>query len=92
MISVTQWLDFCRRRGVTIPHLARYCLMTLSEALGIPVVADHPAVRAASAVRRVKLPRTAPPIPFSLIELFEEIAVSENNPMVNGWPRRYFYS
>ena len=76
--SVTPWLGDARKRGPTIPHLSRYCLMVFGGALGISLMTNNPAVRDASVIRRVRLPNTAP-IPFELIAQFEKSQYPRRN-------------
>ena len=77
VFTVVQWLDAVRRRGQTVPHLARYCLMAFGEALGVRFPIDHPAVAAAAANRRTKSVKSAEPIPFQLVVKLEHLATQE---------------
>ena len=70
--ATAQWLDHVRLRGETVPHLSKYCLMAFGGAMGIKLTIDHPAVRAAVSVTRLKSTKTAPAAPLGLIEKLEE--------------------
>ena len=64
--------------GETVQHLARYCLVAFSEALGIGRPVDRPAARAAAITRRIKPTKTAEGIPFALIRKLEQLASDTN--------------
>ena len=62
VFSAVRLLGFFRRRGVTIPHLACYCIRTFAEELGVNISTYRPAVKASSVTKRTKLPNPPNPV------------------------------
>ena len=78
--AVAQWPERVRLRGETSPRPAKYCLMAFGDAMGVKCPIEHPAVRAAATVRKLKAVKTAAVAPLGFIEKREIIACDDNAP------------
>ena len=79
VVSVAAWLDLIALRGRTVPSQARYALLVFSEALGMAIPHDRPAVLRCTRIK-AGLSRKAPVVPTDFVFCLEREAANRENP------------
>ena len=79
VITISCWLEFIAGRGPSVPAMGRYALVVFSEALGVDLPLNHPAV-----VKGTKIPKPsakhAPPLTVEFLVALETQAINRENP------------
>ena len=79
VITLTNWLDLVAFRGPSVPPMARYAIVVFTEAMGVSIPVNHPAVVKSTKIPKAK-PKHAPVVPTDLVLLIEKEATNPNNP------------
>ena len=79
VISISNWLDLLKFRGPSVPPMARYSLVVFSEALGLNLPVNHPAVISSAKCPR-GIAKCAPCLPTELVFRLEKEACNREQP------------